>query len=59
MVACCGSTPVSLVTAAEAPVWSPGGGLIAFVTTRAGGGIDLVHANGTGLSQVFHGEVDD
>jgi Tol biopolymer transport system component len=58
IVAGCGSQPVPFLTEDVGPAWSPRGGLIAFMTTRGGGGIDLVRPNGTGLRQVFQGQVD-
>jgi Tol biopolymer transport system component len=41
------------------PAWSPDGRLIAFASSRRGGGIYLVRPDGTALRQLFPGAVSD
>ena len=50
---------VSFETADFAPDWSPDGRLIAFESSRGGGGIYLIDSSGHGLRRFLRGEASD
>jgi Tol biopolymer transport system component len=57
----CASYPrhVSFATVDADPDWSPDGRLVAFTSSRLGGGIYVVTPNGIGLRRVVRGAVSD
>ena len=47
--------PVSFLTVDTDPDWSPDGQLIAFASSRKGGGIYVLRPDGTALRRLFRG----
>jgi Tol biopolymer transport system component len=63
-VAGCGSQTasdrrVSFATIDTDPDWSPDGRLIAFASSRGGGGIYIIRSDGTGLRRIFRGNASN
>ena len=50
---------VDFVTIDADPAWSGDGRLIAFASSRSGGGIYAVHPDGTGLRRLIRGPASD
>lgn len=51
--------PFSFATIDVDPAWSPDGKLIAFASSRSGGGIYVIRPSGTGLRRLFSGAASD